>query len=269
MKAASTACNRDPLLCARELGVRIAGRWILQNVNLELRAGRVCAILGGNGAGKTTLLRALSGDLPADAGAVTLAGRPIHAWPSLQLAQHRAVLTQHDNLRFPFRVAEVVALAHLPWVGVEGRHGDDVVMAALRAAHADAFAQRIYTELSGGERARVRFARALAQVWDQAGAFLLLDEPLAHLDFAYKYRCLDQACKQAHDRRLGVVTILHDPNLAARYADDVVLLQEGRLVGWGATREWLTAAHLSTLYDCRVVCHGDPEAANGFFELQG
>lgn len=244
----------------------MGGRWIIRDLTLELKPGRVCAVLGGNGAGKTTLQRALTGELPPHVGQVLLDGRPPAAWPTRELARKRAVMTQHDSLRFPFSVMEVVALAHLPWGDVRSGHENQIVMQALQAAHADAFAQRIYTELSGGERARVRFARALAQVWGQAGAFLLLDEPLAHLDFAYRYRCLAEARRQAQ-RGLGVVAILHDPNLAASYADDVVLMQEGRLVGFGPVKEWLTAQRLSAIYDCRITQGQD---ANGqvFFGMQ-
>lgn len=251
---------------ARGLGIRMGGRWIIRDVNLQLKPGRVCAVLGGNGAGKTTLQRALTGELTADAGEVLLDGRAPTAWPARDLARKRAVLSQHDKLRFPFPVAEVVALAHLPWAGIRRGHEQGIAMQALEAAHADAFAHRIYTELSGGERARVRFARALAQVWGQAGAFLLLDEPLAHLDFAYRYRCLAEARRQAQ-HGLGVVAILHDPNLAASYADDVALMQEGRLVGFGPVAEWLTAPRLSALYDCKIT---QGEDANGevFFRMQ-
>lgn len=251
---------------ARGLGVRIGARWIIRDVNVAFVPGRVCALLGGNGAGKTTLLRALSGDVAADAGELRLDNRPLASWAARELAQKRAVLTQHDNLRFPFRVDEVVALANLPWSGANGRNGDDTIMAALDAAHANAFASRVYTELSGGERARVRFARALAQVWGHAGAFLLLDEPLAHLDFAYRYRCLEEVQRQAR-QGLGVVAALHDPNLAARYADDVALMQEGRLIGFGPVGEWLTAQTLSKLYDCTVVRHGNT-AGEAFFQLK-
>lgn len=254
-------------LTVRNLGVRKSGRWIISGINLELAPGRLCVLLGGNGAGKTTLLQALSGDLAADSGTVTLDQRLLADWRAVALAQRRAVLTQHDNLRFPFRVSEVVALSHLPWSGTTRRaHTDEIDRAALRAAHADAFVHRIYTELSGGERARVRFAQVLAQVWDQPGAFLLLDEPLAHLDFAYRQRCLEEARRQAR-RGLGVIAVLHDPNLAVRYADDVVLLQEGHLIGCGPAADWLTAGRLSQIYDCTVT-RVDDGTGSAFFQAQ-
>lgn len=250
-------------LRAEQLGVHAGTRWLIRDVGLELHPGRLCVLLGGNGAGKTTLLRALAGDITLDEGAVSLDGRALAQWAPRALAQRRAVLTQHDSLRFPFTAAEVVGLSGLPWAGSSARHRAGIVTAALTVARAAEFANRLYTQLSGGERGRVRFARALAQIWEQPDGVLLLDEPVAHFDFAHQHHCMEQARTRAR-AGLSVLAVLHDPNLAMRYADDVAMLRDGRLIGSGPAGELLTAQRLSVLYDTAVEALTD-SAGHSFF----
>lgn len=255
-------------LRAEQLGVRAGVRWLIRDVSLELRPGRLCVLLGGNGAGKTTLLRVFAGDITPDQGTVSLDGRALAQWAPRELARRRAVLTQHDSLRFPFTAAEVVGLSGLPWAGSSDRHRAEIVTAALTAAHAVEFTSRLYTQLSGGERGRVRFARALAQVWEQPDGMLLLDEPVAHFDFAHQHHCMEQARTRAR-AGLSVLAVLHDPNLAMRYADDVAMLREGRLISSGPAGELLTAQRLSVLYDTAVEALTDSTGRSFFHAASG
>jgi iron complex transport system ATP-binding protein len=244
-------------LGARDLVYAVDGRRLLDGVSLELRPGQVHAVLGRNGAGKSTLLRLLAGELRPQSGQIVLNGRPLEAWPLRQRARQRAVLPQAESLRFGFTVEQVVALGRYacPQHRPEVEHA--LVLEALRMTGVEALAQRRYPSLSGGERARVQFARVLAQVWEplppeepETGGlprYLLLDEPTASLDLAHQHGCLVQARGFAAGGA-GVLAVLHDPNLALRYANRVSVLENGRLLGQGPTREVLTRELLERAY---------------------
>lgn len=242
------------MLQARNLGIRRAGARLLDTVSIEIHGREVHAVLGPNGAGKSSLLKVLSGEWRADEGSVRFNDRPIGQWSAAELARLRAVMPQSDELRFPFQVEEVVEIGRMVvgsgWSAVE----KEIVRKALEAAGASGLAGRRYTTLSIGERVRVRLARAMAQIWEPPSGqlagrerCLLLDEPTASLDLAGQHETLAMArCFAAGD--VGIVVVLHDPNLALAYADRVTLLDHGRAVASGAAREVLNAARLSELY---------------------
>ena len=245
------------MLSARQVSLRRDARDLLAAVSLDVAPGEVHAVLGPNGAGKSTLLRVLAGDLAADSGAATLDDRALSRWPLDLLARRRAVLPQHESLRFGFTAAEVVALGRLPWGDASGETQRRIVDEALQALGVAELADRRYPTLSGGERARVQFARVLAQL---AGAdadeprYLLLDEPTASLDIAHQYRCLQQMRRFAASGG-GVLAVLHDPNQALAFADRVSLLDRGRLIASGTPAETLTAERLSSLYGIELGIH--------------
>ena len=248
-------------LAAQQASYGVDGRSLLERVSLALAPGEVHAVLGRNGAGKSTLLRLLSGDIQPGSGSVTLNGRALSAWTPRARARMRAVLPQSESLRFGFTAEQVVALGryaspqHRP--EIERR----IVHEALDLAGVGELALRRYPSLSGGERARVQFARVMAQIWEplpdtvsDAGGgarYLLLDEPTASLDLAHQHGCLLQArCFAASG--VGVLAVLHDPNLALRYADRVTVLEQGRVIGQGATREVLTKELLERTYGIAI-----------------
>jgi len=226
----------------------------LARLSMELRPGEVHAVLGANGAGKSTLLQLLCGDLRPSTGCVSLDDRPLSDWPIAKLAARRAVLPQQENLRFGFTTREVVQLGRLASASTGLDEENRIIDETLRAAGVSHLAERRYPTLSGGERARVQFARVLAQIWnDRPGppAYLLLDEPTASLDLAHQYDCLSQARAFA-DRGGGVLAVLHDPNQAMAFADRVSLLRSGELIASGPPADVLTAERLSELYGIRV-----------------
>lgn len=234
----------EVLARADELGVRLGERTVLHEVDLAVRAGEVLALVGPNGAGKSTLLAALAGDLTADAGTVTVAGRPVGAWSATELALRRAVLPQSTELAFPFPVAEVVRMGRAPWTATGQAYGDDAaVRAAMAEAEVTAFADRPFPTLSGGERARVALARVLAQ----NAPLLLLDEPTAALDLRHQELVL-RVCRRRAAAGAAVVVVLHDLGLAAAYADRVALLRGGRIAAQGPPAEVFTAPRLSEVY---------------------
>jgi iron complex transport system ATP-binding protein len=237
-------------LVAAGVGYAAAGRSLLRDVSLRVEPGRVHALLGPNGAGKSTLLRLLAGELVPAGGTITLNGRALRDWPARERARLRAVLPQSETLRFGFTVEQVVALGRLPCP----RHAEarelEIVREALAATGAAEFAGRRYPTLSGGERQRVQLARVLAQIWEPVelgDRHLLLDEPTSSLDLAHQHRCLRLARDWAR-RGVGVLVVLHDPNLALAYADEVTLLQAGACVAAGAADAVLTAETLHSVY---------------------
>ncbi len=240
---------------ARELSFRAGGRLLLDGVSLNLQPGQVHALLGPNGAGKTTLLRLLAGEQRPHSGSVELNARALADLGARELARQRAVLPQAHGLSFACTGAQVVALGRLPCPRHSAEHEARIVHDALELAGVGALAGRSYPTLSGGERARVQFARVVAQVWeplaDGVARFLLLDEPTASLDLAHQHDCL-RAVTELARRGLGVLVILHDPNLALRYANQVTLLREGRLLASGAPEQVITAEALEQLYGVPV-----------------
>lgn len=238
------------VLAARDLHVSRQGRCVVQDIHLAAHPGRVLALVGPNGAGKSSLLAALAGWLAPSRGEVSLDGLSLAAWPTMDLARRRAMLSQKVQLDFAFRVEEVVLLGRAPH-GRRSVQAQDVrvVEQALQLAQAAHLRGRNYLQLSGGEQQRVQLARVLAQVWerDQGPAWLLLDEPEAGLDIAHQHDMLRQL-RALSRRGYGVIVVLHDLNLAARYADDTALLQQGRLLRIGTPDHVLEPQLLSKVY---------------------
>ncbi|HZP11778.1 MAG TPA: heme ABC transporter ATP-binding protein [Nevskiaceae bacterium] len=249
------------MLRALDVSYRAGDAQLLQEASLTIAPGRVHALLGPNGAGKSTLLKLLAGDLRPHSGAVALDARPLGEWSAGERARRRAVLPQHDSLRFGFTAEEVVALGRLPCV--PSSREAEIVRDALEAAGVAQLRHRIYPTLSGGERARVQFARVMAQLWEAAGdrgRFLLLDEPTASLDLAHQHDCL-RAARRFAESGAGVLVVLHDPNLALAYSDDATVLRAGRVLASGPTAATLTGEILSSAYGIEVAIHQLPGVA--------
>jgi iron complex transport system ATP-binding protein len=232
----------------RQICFGYSGKGILRGVDATFRSGAFTALLGPNGAGKSTMLRIAGGELRPGLGEVLFDGAPTVTLAPRELARRRAFLPQDSQLDFPFTVEEVVLLGRAPHMARGETRADlDIVHEALRLAGMDGFASRDYTTLSGGERQRVQLARVLAQAWGRAGTTLLLDEPVASLDPAHQHETLSIARDWA---RAGacVVAVLHDVNLALRYADDALLLNDGHIAAAGPARSVLTAETVSRVF---------------------
>jgi iron complex transport system ATP-binding protein len=237
-------------LAVQDVYLSRGGRRVLQAVSLRAQPGRLLALVGPNGAGKSSLLGILAGVIAPSMGSASLDGIALPRWPAAGLARRRAMLSQNVQLGFPFRVEEVVMLGRSPHMAYRERSDDHrIVDAVLRAAHAWHLRGRSYAELSGGEQRRVQLARVLAQVWEggEGPPWLLLDEPEASLDIAHQHLLLQQV-RTLSQQGWGVVAVLHDLNLAARYADDVALLAQGQLIRHGNPALALDPQTLSTLY---------------------
>ena len=241
----------DPVARLSSLRVERGGRVTAAVEGLEIAQGEFVAIVGPNGAGKSTVLKALTGEWPSR-GRIELFGRELGRWPRRELATRLAVMAQSAQLSFDFTVEEVVALGRLPHRGEPRTRAREAVRVALDSLGLLAEGARAYTRLSGGERQRVQFARVLAQLWGGPPArLLLLDEPTSALDLRQQRSVLELARRAVHDGA-SVVAVMHDLNLAARYADRVAVMARGALQRIGSPDECLTVPVLNQAFETEV-----------------
>jgi iron complex transport system ATP-binding protein len=267
-------------LLATAVSVRIGGATLLREVSVAVSPGEVLAVAGPNGAGKSTLIALLSGDRTPDAGAVTLAGRAIAGWPRAELARRRAVMGAERDVAFAYTAEDVVQLGRLPVHGGAASQADvDIVRGLLAAVDCLGLAQRRWATLSTGERQRVALARAVAQLDGvEAGVasggsaalsasapaeerYLLLDEPTSSLDPAHQHLAM-QLLRQRACAGIGVLAVVHDLDLAAAYADRLVLLRGGQVAALGTPAEVLQPDLLEQVFDIPMLVL--PHPARGY-----
>ena len=240
-----------PSLSAAGVTLTRDTRRILDEVSLAVKPGCLSAVIGPNGAGKSSLLSVLSGLWPADRGEVRLGGRDIGGYRPAERARLCAVMRQDNARPAGLTVLEAVELGRLAHAA-----GDDARVFAwevLRKMDLAGLAARDCARLSGGEWQRVVFARTVAQILspEQQGV-LLLDEPVSNLDPAHQHQLLGETRRLAREGH-AVLVILHDLNLTAQYADEVVLLSAGRVRACGPAGEIMRPERLSEIYGCRVI----------------
>jgi len=237
------------ILRVQQVSASIGSLLSLQNISLEIEAGTVSVIIGPNGAGKTSLLRLVCGDIAPSSGRVLLNNSPVSQWPVRRRAAVFAVLPQRSSIEFPFTVEEVVRMGRIPH-DCGYRRDSEIVQSALALVDCAHLGQRFYTNLSGGEKQRVQLARVAAQIWD-ASPFgdrcLILDEPSASLDLAHQ-EVVSHMLQFFTAQGAGVLMVLHDLNLAAKSADQLLLLDKGRLVKSGSLEQVLNEEVLSSVF---------------------
>jgi len=246
-----------PSLAATRLRFSAAGRSILGGVDLTVEHGETVGVIGPNGSGKSTLLRCLYAWHAPSSGAVLLDGSDVLTLPPTTRAQSVAVLAQHSEAGLGLTVAEVVALGRLPhrraWGQADGADAA-AIGDALRAVGLVSWRDRPFAPLSGGEKQRVLFARALAQ----RPALLILDEPTNHLDIRHQLELL----QAAQALGISVVTTLHDLNVAARWCDRLFLLDHGCIVATGTPDAVLTPRLIGSVYGVGVDRDQDPRTGH-------
>jgi ABC-type cobalamin/Fe3+-siderophores transport system ATPase subunit len=251
------------ILESREVVVRYrgAGRAALDRATCGVAAAELVAVVGPNGSGKTTLVRALTGLVPISGGAVLVDQRPVAGWDRPAFARVVGVVPQREELVFPLTVAETVLLGRYARMGpfaAPGAADAAAVDAALRRCDVEALRERSVDSLSGGEWQRVRIARALAQ----EPRALILDEPTASLDVRHEMELFELIRQLVADGLAGLV-ITHHLNLAARFADRIVLLSDGQVVATGRPATVLTKERLTTVFGWPVAvttwCDGSPQ----------
>lgn len=245
--------NRS-LIEARNITVEINSKKLLDDVSLEMRAAEVLVVVGANGAGKSTLRKVLCGDLVPTSGEVSMSGKSLDNWTLPERARVRAVLPQDSSLNFPFTVLEVVLMGRAPHAkGAESAKDFEIARCALEKVDALDLETRIYPTLSGGERQRVHLARILAQIWEptENPRYLLLDEPTSSLDLTHQHQTLKIA-REFAAKGVAVLIILHDLNLAAQYADRILMLKNGQIVALGTPKNVLTSETIHQTFAVKV-----------------
>ena len=224
---------------------------VLQGVNLSAEVGKLICILGPNGSGKTTLLRCILGRLKPNRGTVLLETKPIHKFSARHLARRMAYVPQQPTSAFSIPVREVVLtgrLSHLGMLGLAGQKDLEIAAAAMKMTDTLDFASRTIGELSGGEAQRVMIARAIAQ----QPSICLLDEPTSHLDIRNQMLIYGMMQRLGHDWNMGVICVSHDINLAARFADTLILMRHGKIVATGSPEQVITEDILKETYNVDI-----------------
>lgn len=238
-------------LSVDSLCVSYGNRRVLQRVSLEVASGEIVALVGPNGVGKSTLIRAISGVIPVISGDIRIDDLDLLRLSPMVRARHLAVVPQATSMPPAFTVWETVLLGRTPYLNFLGQTSsldEQLVRAALEKVDAADLAERRVGELSGGEQQRVLLARALAQ----STPVLLMDEPTAHLDLQHQVGLMERMRSLAQIENLAVLAALHDLNLAARYANRVILMVEGEIKAAGTPAEILTPELISDVYHLPV-----------------
>ncbi|WNJ93145.1 ATP-binding cassette domain-containing protein [Bosea sp. 685] len=254
------SAGEEALFALDAVSFSIPGRVLLEPLTLTLPARRVVGLIGHNGSGKSTLLKILARQQPASSGTVRFEGKALGDWGDRLFARKVAYLPQQTPPASGMLVRELVALGRYPWHGALGRFGTvdrEKVTEAMALTDVEAFADRLVDTLSGGERQRVWLAMLVAQ----DAECLLLDEPISALDVSHQVEVLSLVHRLSSERGLGVVVVLHDVNMAARFCDEIIALHSGRLIARGAPDDILTPGQLEAIYGVRMGVMPHPETA--------
>jgi iron complex transport system ATP-binding protein len=247
------------VLEARDLTISYNDRVAVSNLTLTLATGEITALVGPNGAGKSTLLRSLNGQVSRTSGAVLLDGQPIEKYSRRTIGRRVAVVAQEAELRFPVTVLEFVLGGRFAWGpnsgwGWETERDLRVAAEVLAETELSELSGRLMNELSGGERQRAVLARALAT----EASFLLLDEPTANLDLSHQATLLALVRNRCDTRQTSALVVTHDLNLAAHFADSIVLMKDSQAVRSGKPHEVLTPELLSRVFNIEVLVDAHP-----------
>lgn len=240
--------DRQPRLRGDSLCAGYDGRPVLTDVDFTVREGSVTVLLGPNGSGKSTLLKTLARTLTPSAGKVLLDGNDIHRQPTRTVAQQLGILPQSPTTPDGLTVRELVGLGRFPYQSLMrqwSRHDEAAVEEAMAVADVATFADRPVDALSGGQRQRCWIAMVLAQETD----LLLLDEPTTFLDLKVQVDLLELLVSLAHTQGRTLLVVLHDLNLAAAYADRLVMMKAGRILHDGPPETVFTADNLKQVFD--------------------
>jgi iron complex transport system ATP-binding protein len=240
------------MLKIEDVSCIINGRVIVKDVTFTVRPGELVAILGANGAGKSTLMRMMSGERMPDKGEIRLDDKLLGQYDRQQIAMRKATLTQHNNMTMDFLCQEIVMMGRYPYHNNRPtQHDSDIVAEAMEACGVSHLEERSYPTLSGGEQQRIQLARTLAQLWDQPGGLILLDEPLGGLDILYQQQTL-AIMKAFAQKGFMIVAVLHEINLAAQYASRMILMKNGRRWCDGTPCEVLTPLNIYSVFSIQA-----------------
>ncbi|WBL25889.1 heme ABC transporter ATP-binding protein [Zunongwangia sp. HGR-M22] len=245
------------MLEVHQLNISIKNRKLLQDINFSIKAGELFVIIGPNGAGKSTLLKALTEEINYS-GEIHFQQKSIKNWATGNLAKTRAKFSQHHQQDIPLPVSEVVMMGRYPYfTSRPGIYDLKVVSESLELTEMSHFKNRLYNQLSGGEKQRVHLSRVFAQLNNEfQEKLLLLDEPLNNLDIYYQHKVLEAVRGFVKKGNMAAI-VMHDLNLAAQFADRILLLKDGKTVKYGTPHQVLTSQTICNVYDfpCKVMSH--------------
>lgn len=240
------------MIKAEKLDFAYFDKKILKDITFSLNKSSICTILGPNGSGKSTLLKVLNKLLKPQKGTVIVESEDLAQLSIKKVAKKIAYLPQENELSFAFSVFDIVLAARAHNVGffnMPSKQDIQITQKALLLAGIENLKDKIYTQLSGGQKRLVLIARALAQ----KAKVLLFDEPTNHLDFANQYVILNTIKNLVKKDNFTVIVTLHDPNLALFFSDFVIMIKNGQLIKYGPTKEVMSVQNLSELYDTKIV----------------
>lgn len=233
------------------------GRTVIDDLTFEVATGKFFIIIGPNGSGKTTLLKLMVGLLPLKSGQIRLLSKKIGDYTAKSMAKKIAYVPQSVPVEFPFTVTQVILMGRSPHLGVLGFEGEEdmrLAHEAMTITNVAHLADRRLDQLSGGEQQRIFIARAICQQPD----ILLLDEPTAALDLSHQVRLMDLMEQLKTEKGVTVVMVSHDLNMAAMYADQLLLISEGRIARNGSPREVIDYDLLEQVYGCKLLVDQSP-----------
>lgn len=243
------------MLSGHNITFRVGNKPLVSDISVSFAPGKLHLIIGPNGAGKSTLIKVLARLQRPHVGKVEYSGTDVSKTSEVELAKCRAVLSQAIEVAFPLTVREVVMMGRYPhFGGSPGPTDERIVNEVMQHFDVTEFVDRNYQTLSGGERQRVNFARVLAQLWPggpqtTSSRYLFLDEPLTFLDIRHQIDFLKKIRTFTNSPDVVTVGVVHDLNLAARFADQIVLLNHGRMVAHGSPTEVLTADLIQEVFE--------------------
>jgi len=247
----------NPAVEIKELDFSYKEITVLKNISFSVHHGSFFIIIGPNGSGKTTLLKLVSGLEKCHQGNIQFLDKPVATYSRKSLARKMAFVQQNQPIDFSFTVFELVLMGrspHLGMLGVEHKSDIDIAKQAIVFTGVDHLAERKLDQLSSGEQQRVFLARAICQEPE----VILLDEPTASLDLAHQIRIMDLMRKLMDEKKITVIMVSHDVNLAAMYANEMLLLSRGSIVEQGAPEKVITFEKLEKAYNCKLLVDESP-----------
>ncbi len=241
----------EQIILVQNIDFAYDGRAVLSDVSFSAGEGDFIGVVGPNGSGKTTLIKLLSRVLKPRSGKIEIAGEDISRIPNRRLARIAAVVPQETNVLFAYTVAEIVLMGRYPYLGaLSFERGEDVAVAqeAMETTDVAQFADRLISQVSGGEKQRVVIARALAQ----EPRIMLLDEPTAFLDLKHQVEIYSVLQKLNREKRMTILAVSHSLNLAAQFCRRIIMLDKGRIAADGTPSEVLTGENIERVFEVKV-----------------